>query len=168
VSAGTELEPDPKRLRTARAMRRVGVAALFVLLGLGLAGVFDPSEDDASAGDGELALEVSFPERARAGLESTLELQVTRAAGFRAPVQISLTRDWLALFDLGSIDPEPESSTGDDERLIWSFEPPPGDELDVTVNLSLRPAVRRGESAQVTATYGATKATTSFDTSVVP
>jgi hypothetical protein len=169
VSGGIELEPDPRRLRIARNLRRVGIVALLALLGLALAGVFDPSDGEVSAAGGGVDLKVSYPEQVRGGLEAPLEVEVTREGGFSGPVEISITRDWLALFDLGSIDPQPDSETGDDENLIWSFEPPPGDRLDVTVSLTLRPAVRTGEEARVTVLDGdAELAAAEFETGVIP
>lgn len=169
MSVNVELEPEPKRLRLARNLRRVGIAALFALLALGLAGAFDPNEDDVTAAGGGVELTVSYPERVRAGLEATMEIGVSRPGGFDGPVEISLTRDWLGLFDLGSVEPAPSSETGDDERLIWSFEPPPGERLEATVNLTLRPAVRRGETARVTVLDGeAELAAAEFETGVVP
>ena len=169
MSGGIEPEPNPKRLRLARNLRRVGVVALVVFLGLAVAGAFDPREVEVSAAGGDVEFTVSHPDQVRGGLEATLELQVSREGGFATPVEISITRDWLALFDLGSIDPQPDSETGDDENLIWSFEPPPGDRLDVTVNLTLRPAVRQGEQARVAVLDGeAELAAAEFETGVVP
>jgi hypothetical protein len=161
--------PDAPRLRLARNFRRGGIAGLLILLALGLAGAFDPKEDEVSAKGRDLDLQVSFPERLRGGLESSLELELSRPGGFASPVEVAVTRDWLGLFDLGSIDPQPASETGDPERVIWSFEPPPGDALEVTVNLTLRPAVRSGEQATVAVLdEGRELATTRFETSVVP
>lgn len=165
-----DLEPDPGRLRTARNLRRVGLAALAALIAVGVAGLFDPRDGEVSAAPGGgVALEATYPERARSGLEGPLELLVSRPGGFDRPVEVSINRDWLALFDLGSIDPEPDSSTGDRERLFWSFEPPPADELAVTINLTLRPAVRTGERAHVAVLEDeAEVAVVEFDTGVVP
>ena len=169
MSTNIELEPDPRRLRLARNLRRVGVVALFVFLALGLAGFFDTSEDELSAGAQGVELSVSYPERVRGGLESSLEVEVSRADGLERPVDLAVTRDWLALFDVGSIDPQPDSESGDAERVIWTFEPPPAGALDVTVNLTLRPAVRGGEAASVAVLDGGEEVTsTSFETSVVP
>jgi hypothetical protein len=172
VSTNIELEPNPDRLRLARNFRRIGIGALVVLLGLGLAGVFDPSEGDVSAsarGADGLELRVSYPEQLRGGLESTLDVELSRAGGFGSPIEVAITRDWLELFDLGSIDPQPDSSTGDPDRVIWSFSPPPGDTLEVTVNLTLRPAVRSGEQATVAVIdEGRELASTEFSTGVVP
>jgi hypothetical protein len=164
-----DLEFDAARLRKARAWRRAGLAFLLVLLGLGIGGVFDPSEDDVSASAGTAELEVSHPDRVRAGLESTLDISVTDPAGITEPVELAIVRDWIELFDIGSIDPEPDSSTGDSERLFWTFEPPPGDRLEVSVSLTLRPAVRTGEAGQVALLgEGEALAAVDFDTSVVP
>lgn len=142
-------------------------AALIVA---GAAGLFDPSEGQVSAAPGGgVELEATYPERARGGLEAPLDIRVARPGGFERPIEISVSRDWLAMFDLGSIDPEPDSSTGDPDRLFWTFEPPPGDELDVTVNLTLRPAVRTGERAHVAVVEDdAEAAVVEFDTGVVP
>jgi hypothetical protein len=170
VRTDDDLQLDTGRLRIARNLRRMGLVALAAFIGLGVAGVFDPRDGEVSAAPGgEVALEATYPQRARSGLEAPLELLVSRPGGFDRPVEISINRDWLALFDLGSIDPEPDSSTGDAERIYWSFEPPPADELDVTVSLTLRPAVRRGERAHVAVVEGEAEiAVVEFDTGVVP
>jgi hypothetical protein len=166
---GRDLNFDPGRLRSARRWRRAGLAFLLILLGLGVAGVFDQAEDDVSASAGSVDLRVSYPDRVRAGLESSLDITVENPAGLTAPVELAVSREWIEMFDLGAIEPAPDAETGDPERLIWTFEPPPGDRLEVSVALTLRPAVRTGEEGQVVLLSGdAPFATVDFDTSVVP
>lgn len=169
LGTGEGIDFDPKRLRAARTMRRAGLLGLFALLALGVAGAFDPAEGEEFDSAGSVEMEVSFPERTRAGFESPLGVLVTDPGGFDGPVELAIRRDWLELFDLGAIDPVPGSATGDDETLIWTFEPPPGAELKVTVSLTLRPAVRSGEEGRVALLEdGNEAAAVSFDTRVVP
>lgn len=165
----TDLDPDPRRLRLARNLRRVGLALMSALLALGLAGVFDPGEAEVSASAAETKLDVTHPDQTRAGFESALELRVERAGGFSDPVEIAISKEWLDLFDLNSIRPEPDSASADGERLLLSFEPPPGELLEATLDLTLRPAVRRTQPATVSVIEGgAPLVSVDFETAVVP
>jgi hypothetical protein len=166
---GIDLNFDPGRLRSARWWRRGGLALLVLLLALGVAGAFDTSEDEVSASAGSVDLEVSYPDRVRAGLESTLGITVADPAGFSGPIELAVGREWMEMFDLGAIVPAPDSETGNPERLLWTFEPPPGDRFEVSVSLTLRPAVRTGERGEVALLSGdVALAVTEFETNVVP
>lgn len=164
-----DLNPDPRRLRIARNLRRVGLGVLFALLAVGLAGVIDPSESRVSASNAGVRLTVSYPDRARAGLVSPLEIAVERPGGFRGPIEIAVGRDWLDLFDLGAIKPAPESETADPDQVLWSFEPPPGDRLEVSLDISLRPGSQRSQQARVALIENeASLVSVDFETVVVP
>ena len=143
---------------------------LFAFVAAALTGVFDPGHEETVASEGGITIEAKTPSVARGGLDSTLDLTISKPGGFEEPVQVAITADWLDMFQQAGIDPEPEGATADPERVIWSFEPPPGDSLEVSVDLTMRPAVRTGEEAHLAVVDedGNDLASLDFDTRVVP
>ncbi len=166
----SDLTADEGRLRLARNLRRVGLGAMFVFVAVGALGLFDTRDGEGEAAGGGVELEVSYPERARAGLDSNLELTITRSGGFDEPVPVAIDAEWLSIFQVGGVQPQPDSETADPERVIWEFEPPPGDTLQVSIDLALRPALRAGKPGRV-AVLGADDAELAafgFETGVSP
>lgn len=145
----TDLTADEGRLRVARNFRRAGLLIVFAFIAAGLAGLFDTREGRGSATGGDVELKVSYPERARAGLDSTLELTITRPGGFDEPIPVAIDAEWLSIFQVGGVQPQPDSETATPESAIWEFEPPPGDTLEVSIDLALRPALRGGKPGRV-------------------
>ena len=149
METAADLDHGVAAVRRARNLRRAGIAALAALIGAGVLGAFDPGEAAVSEAGGGFELEAEFPDRARGGLDSPLTISVTRPGGFDGPITLAVSRDWLDLFDQSGIEPEPDASTADGGRVIWEFESPPGGELEVSVEMALRPAVRTGGSGRV-------------------
>jgi hypothetical protein len=169
TSTDTGLVRDPSRIGRAAWGRRALVVVLAVFLAIAATGAFDPSEEEASASGGGYELEVSYPSTSRGGLDTPLRIRVRRPGGFEGPVELAVRNSWLDIFDQEGIEPEPSSSTADPDRVIWEFDPPPGEELEVRVTLSLRPAVRSGEQGSISVLeQGRDLATVEFDTRVVP
>lgn len=170
MDTASGLDHDPRRLKKARNLRRVGVLALAGLLLFGLSGALDPSEREVSAAGGGIDLEVSYPDRVRGGIDSPLEVRVSRAGGFTQPVQVTISRDWLDVFEVTGIEPEPAEATSDADRLIWGFDPPPGELLEVSLELITRPAVRGGQTGRLAVLdpEGGEVASVALETTVIP
>jgi hypothetical protein len=53
------------------------------------------------------------------------------------------------MFDENGLDPDPSSTTQDDEMVIWEFEPPPGDILSISLDTRVEPARQNGAPGRV-------------------
>jgi hypothetical protein len=127
---------------------------VLVVLGVGVAagvlGAFDPKDDSSSAAAGGFELEAEYPGSARAGVEAPLTLTVSAPAGFeQEEVEVAVTRKWLALFENPDLQPEPSSSTADGDRVFWTFDAPPGNELEISTTLFLAPTLTGSEDARI-------------------
>ncbi|HZA60765.1 MAG TPA: hypothetical protein VE754_03665 [Actinomycetota bacterium] len=135
------------RVRRARTMRRVGLGVLVVFLGLGAFNLFGVRTVEASARRGGYELEVHYAAMTRAGLATPWTVFVRRPGGFDGPVTLATTADYFELFDENGLDPVPTSSRTDGELIIWKFEQPPGEVLEVDFDARLSPAVQVGKRA---------------------
>lgn len=151
MAQGTSTIPatSPERERRGLWGRRAMLAALVAFLALGLAGVFGDREDTVSATAGGWELEVDHPAATRSGLSVVWRIAVRHAGGFDRPVQLATSAGFIELLDEDAIEPMPSSATADGDRVIWTFDPPPGEELVVRVDARVDPS-RRGRAEATT------------------
>jgi hypothetical protein len=144
----------------------VVVAGVFVLGLLNVPGV-RTSTARGEAGGAEV--EVSYGRVTRSGLETPLAITVTREGGFEEPVRLGVTAAYLGLFDENGLDPEPAASTTAGDLLLWEFDPPVGDRLDVSFDARISPAVQRGRGGAVVLFEGDVEVVrVPFHTTVLP
>lgn len=136
------------RVRRARTLRRVGIGALMVYLAMGALNVFGVRSDAVTATGGGYRLTVTYAAMTRAGLATPWSIEIERAAGFDGPVTVATTSEYFDLFDENGLDPDPSSATDDGERIIWEFEPPPGDTLAISFDARVGPAIQVGKEAE--------------------
>ena len=107
------------------------MTALTIVGATSLLGVHDGTSSASAAGyDTQLA----YPRITRGGLSADLQLRIARHGGFGgAPVTVALTKDYLDLYDIQQVFPAPVRATSDAASIYWTFEPPPGEVLDVTI-----------------------------------
>lgn len=139
----------------------LAVLALFVLAGL--AGAFGVSSRTVTAGEPDgLRAELTYASRARAGLAVPFALRIHRPGGFDQPISVTSRTSYLAAFDENGANPDPASSTTDDDTTTWTYDPPDGDTFTVWLDGRVEPGVswrRRGTTVvrtgdeQVTLTY---------------
>lgn len=161
--------PPIRVIRRARFLRRVGLAAMVVAVGLGLAGVFGVRMTTVSGSGEGYELSVTYARVSRSGLSTPLTIDVRRDGGFEGPVTVGITRAYLEIFDHNVFVPQPSSATTEGPMVLYGFDPPPGDRLTVHVDARLEPAFHLGREA-VTAVYeeGAPVVTVEFSTRVMP
>ena len=134
------VQPDPDADRRSLWVRRtfMGVLAVVVLAGLfGLLGVRSRTVSRSSA-DGRVELRVHYAAVARAGLAVPFAITVQRQGGFGGDVRIAVSGHYLELFSRNAIDPEPTAATATDQAVIWQFTAPPGDQLEVSLDLQVQ------------------------------
>lgn len=151
--------PDVADIRSERRSHRVrqaalGLLALLVLLGLtGTLGVRSRTVT-AVGGDG-MEARLTYPQVARPALAVPYELVVTKRGGFDQPVEVRVTLGFLESFDENGVNPEPAESTTDGDDVVWTFDPPPGEDLTLSLDTRVEPGVqwrRRGTTTVSTGT----------------
>jgi hypothetical protein len=139
----TEPEHVPlARFERARTIRRVAIGFLCVVLLVALGSLLGSQTATAtSTGSDGYTLSVTYPRITRPGLPIRWEFTVTHPGGFDGPVHISTTFDALHLFDVSNLEPDASSSTATADELIYSFEPPSGDTLRVSMDGNAEPGI---------------------------
>lgn len=169
----TDTRPEyrgPGPVRRARNVRRVLLGLFGTFLLLGALGVFGVRSGEVRAAAGSWALEVVYPRVTRPGHSVPLRFRVHKDGGFGSePVAIRVTASYFDLFDENAVDPEPSASTATGEDLIYEFDPPPGEELLISVDTRTGPNRMRGAAATVAVLdRGSDAVSVTFRTTVMP
>jgi hypothetical protein len=131
------------------AVRRLLVALLTAIVVAGAAGLFGVRSSEATASNAGWTVSVTYAAVARAGLDVPWKVTVHRDGGFTGPVTLAVTADYFDIFESQGLDPEPSSETSDGDRLFWTFDPPPGDQLSVDFDAYIQPSSQLGASGEV-------------------
>jgi len=124
---------------------------------------------EATASAGGWTLSVTYASVARAGLDVPWKVEVRREGGFTGPVTLAATADYFDIYEEQGLDPAPADETADGERLLWTFDPPPGDELAIDFDAYIQPSSQLGASGEVTVLDGGNEVVTvPFRTWLVP
>jgi hypothetical protein len=157
------------RVRRARNERRVLLALLAALVLAGAAGLLGGRTSTVSASAAGYELSVSYPAVSRPGLAIRWMVVVRHPGGFAKPIDIATTSAYFNLFDFNNLDPMPSGAVTDAERSIWTFDPPPGDILRVTMDARLEPARQSGNGATTSILVeGLPVVSVSYRTAVMP
>ena len=114
-------------------------------------------------------LTVSYPSVTRPGLAIRWMVVVRHPGGFDKPIHIATTSSYFNLFDFNNLDPTPSAAITDEQRSIWTFDPPPGDVLRVTMDGRLEPARQSGNAATTSVLQdGVPIVSVSYHTTVMP
>lgn len=148
------VEIDARIVRRARNVRRGGVALLSAFILLGAFTILGVRSRGVLASGGGYELQVLYPAVTRPGLAVRWIVTVRRAGGFDGPVTISTTSRYFNLFDFNNTDPLPTETTTDGRSSTWTFSPPPGDTLEVTMDARMEPARQSGSPATTSVLVG--------------
>ena len=138
-AVGAPLAVSTRQLRRARNLRRLVLLLILAFLILGALNFFGVRMGKVQASKDPYQLQVSFPRTGRPGVGVPFQIQVQRQGGFKDPITITMSNDYLDILDVRSIQPEPSQTTSTDKTLIWQFNPPPGDTLSVSLNAEFEP-----------------------------
>jgi hypothetical protein len=130
---------DVAASRRARKLRATGLAVLLVFVLCGSVGLLGPRGGVVGAEGGDYELTVHYTQITRQGMDAPLELEIRRAGGFAGPVSIAVDRRLLESIDFNSRYPQPDTETGDPERVVFDFDPPRGNQLTVTLDSHTAP-----------------------------
>jgi hypothetical protein len=138
-----------KRMRHRRFTSWLTGLLLFAVIGSAVldgADVLDvwgvDTETVVDVADDGTELAVRHPSVTRPALASPFEIVVTRAGGFDQDVEIAVDVAYLELWDLNGVIPAPNAERSDDDRVIWTFDPPEGDVLRVLYEARIEPGVQ--------------------------
>lgn len=161
-----------RRLRWARFLRRVFFVLICAILLAGILDVFGIKSGEATASGGGYELTVTYDERTRPGLATTVEVEIRRAGGFQGSVAVSFTSAYFDNLDLNGVDPEPLGGTSTAEEVVLYFEPPrTGDTMTIGFDARVQPNVQlRTAKADVSVLddAGQPVATARIETLVMP
>lgn len=130
---------DERAVRRARNGRRVGLAALGLVLLLGLSGLLGIRSSTASASADGYTLVVRHAQVTRAGIAAPFHVTVRHAGGFDGPVTLAISSAFLERFDFQNFYPNPATETATGGRLIYEFDPPPGELFRLSLDARTSP-----------------------------
>jgi hypothetical protein len=129
------------RFERGRAIRRIAIGFLCLVLLVALSSYLGSQTATASATGGGYTLTVTYPRITRPGLPIRWEYTVTHPGGFDGPVRLATTFDAIHLFDVSNFEPEPSTSTATADELIYAFDPPPADTFRVSMDGNTEPGM---------------------------
>jgi hypothetical protein len=127
---------------------------LFVFVALGAVGLFGIRTSTVTAAGGGYLVSLAYPATDRGGQPVHWVLTVRHPGGFRGPVSIGVTQSWLDLIDLNDVEPSPSASHSDGRFVVWSFDPPVGDVLRVSIDAIVQLNAHLGAGAEVAVLEG--------------
>lgn len=101
-----------------------------------------------------MAVRLTYPQVARPALAVPYEVVVTRPGGFDLPIEVRLTLSFLESFDENGVNPEPAESTTDGGEVVWTFDPPMGDNLTLSLDTRVEPGVQWRRRGTLTVSSG--------------
>lgn len=131
--------PDHPRGTAGSWARRLAVGLLVLVVLAGAVGWLGPRTDEKRASGGGYELAVEYPQITRAGQPAPLHFSVTREGGFDGPVQLALCDEFFDNVDFQSWYPTPSAETGDPASLVYEFDPPREDVLEVSLDARTAP-----------------------------
>jgi len=152
VSALPPTAPEPVqagRVRRARLLRRIGLGVVSFVVLAGALGVFGIRTRTVSASGGGYTMVLRYPATDRSDQPVHWVLSVERPGGFSGPVDIGVSQSYLDLLDLNGIEPEPSASTTDGAFVVWTFDPPDGNVLRVSLDANIQLNAHFGAGAVV-------------------
>lgn len=140
VVATAEGSRGMPEVRRARNWRRVGLALIALAVGLGLTGLLGVrSATVTDRAPGGWVLEVRHAQVTRAGVAVPFHVTVRRPGGFEEPVTLSISASLLERFDFQNFYPNPSAETATGDRVVYEFDPPPGDTFRLSLDARTAP-----------------------------
>jgi hypothetical protein len=135
-------------------MRRVALVVLAAFVLAGAVGLFGIRTRTVSASGGGYQMSLDYPWTDRPGQPIHWVLTVRRDGGFTDDVHVGITQAWFDLLDLNDIEPQPSASHSDGRFVVWTFDPPAGDVLRVSIDALIQLNTHFGSGAEVAVMEG--------------
>lgn len=150
--------------------RRVGLSILLLIVLLGAVGALGVHSHTNSSSAGGYTLSVTYPQVARAGLDTPWRARVHRAGGVNADLTLAVSSAYFRLFETQGFYPTPDSTTNDGDYVYMQFTKlRPGRDFVLEYDTYIQPASQLGKSGTVRLIIGGHEVVrTSFHTWLVP
>jgi len=126
---------DEGKARRARNLRRIWIAALVVVVGLGLSGFLGQRTASVATSKGGYRLTVTYPAVVRPGVDVRMNVIVENPDGFGPALNLAFDRHWFDDFDLNSIRPDEDSSTSDGKSIVYTWNDVPGRKFEFVLDM---------------------------------
>lgn len=146
-----DLAPAPDAGARGAWVRRGFLAVLATVVGLALFGWLGVRSRStrAQSADGSLAIEVTYAQVARAGLDVPFRVKVTRPGGFAGQVSVRVSSAYLELFDVGGVHPEASGGSSTPVSAAWEFDRPRGPAFEFSLDMQVQGGKHFGRSGLV-------------------
>ncbi|HUR49980.1 MAG TPA: hypothetical protein VMY88_10715 [Acidimicrobiales bacterium] len=132
-----ETDSHQKRSAFYRGLFALAITAFVIA---GAANVFGVRHSEVAAEAKGYQLTVKYGASSRPGLATLWEVEIRHAGGFDGPITLATTASYFGAFDENGLDPDPDKAYGEDEQIIWEFEPPEGDVFSLSFDARIEPA----------------------------
>lgn len=150
--------------------RRAGLGLLLIVVVLAAFGALGVHSRTATHTNGGYTLSVTYPQVARAGLDTPWRARVHRAGGVNSDLTLAVNSDYLRMFESQAFYPTPDSSTNDGDYVYMHFTGlHPGQDFVLEYDAYIQPASQIGKYGTVRVFIGGREVVrTSFHTWLVP
>ena len=128
----------------ARNWRRVGLALLWLVVAAAVTGVLGVRMGTSTASADGWTLEVEAPQITRGALDAPITITVSRESGFGDKVTLRVDRILFEHLDVNLIAPAPSAETGSLDQVEWTFDPPDGEVMTVSIDARMSPSEMPG------------------------
>ena len=133
-----DLPDDPVSTRS-RWGKRLGIGLLALIVVAAFAGAFGPRTETLVESDGPWRMTVTYPAQTRAGQPAPLDVFVEHPGGFDAPLALAICDEFFDDADFQNWYPNPAAETAEPGRVVYEFDPPPGDTFEVRLDARTAP-----------------------------
>ena len=164
VDSGIDSSSTLTDLRTessplARWAAGITIGLLVAMLCAAGAGWLGVRSTQASATASGYRLTVTYAGIARAGLDVPLRVEVVSDHPWGEHVTLSISREYFTIFETQGFFPDADSSTGNGQDVLFSFNPPSdGQPFVLDYDAYIQPSAQRGASARISVLNGASPA----------
>ena len=124
--------------------------------------------DTVTGGSGGLQVTLRYADRARGALAAPFAIAIEHPGGFEGPIEVSTNQRYLNIFDDNGFEPDAASMTTEDGEVVWTFDPPPGDDLTIILDARIEPGIFGREHGRTTVTAEGETVTLEYTTWVAP
>lgn len=82
---------------------------------------------------------VEYTSVSRPALASPFRIKVVQPSGFDSPITLAVSRSYLEVWDENGLYPTPSAETGDEDWIVWEFDPPDGDTFEFFYDTRVEP-----------------------------
>jgi hypothetical protein len=130
---------DAPRGPVGRGARYAGIGLLVLVVAAAAGGLLGPRERTTMTTEGDHTLTLTYPSVTRAGQPAPLHLRIERPGGFSGPIQVSFSDDFFNHLDFQNWYPAPAGEVGEGDRVLYEFDPPPGEVFEVSLDARTSP-----------------------------